>query len=123
MNAHHEAITARWRALAATAAGITPNKVGPYPTVADAQGLVEDLNVLCVYVDALVAAYGDYARHALGVSERDVKEDFTSQLFTALHGNAMFVLEEAARDYAESAADQRADYERDRRRDDAVGDR
>ena len=123
MTTHHETITARWRALAATAAGITPNKVGNHPTIADAQGLVEDLFVLIRDVDALVEAYGDYAVHALGMPRRDVKDHFTGELRNALEGNAMFAIEEAARDYAESEADQRADYERDRRRDDRMGDR
>jgi hypothetical protein len=110
---YHQAIVARWRTLANVAAGIVPSECkNPDPCRADADALVSDLRVLARHVDALIEAYGAYARFALGVSGIDVKEHFTNTLSNALDGNATFAIEDAAAAYADSMADRMADLSR-----------
>src|SRR5688572_8379817 len=110
---HIENITARWRTLANVAAGIVPSECKHCdPCRADADALVSDLRVLARHVDALILAYGDYAKFALGVSGSDVKEHFTNTLSNALEGNATFAIEDAVDTYANTMADRMVDLTR-----------
>ena len=85
--------------LAAFCSGIIPTNVGSYPTVSSAYELGKDLLLLAAKVDRVIEAYGEYAESCIGNVDQSL---FRDQLTGALEGNAVFVIEEAAREYVEA---------------------
>jgi hypothetical protein len=85
--------------------GFIPQRVVGEPDRADAEGLVDDLMALAAIMDPVIEAVGAYAYGAIGFPARDLSL-FRHQLRDALEGNATFVIAEAMRARAESAAEQ-----------------
>jgi hypothetical protein len=93
--------------LAAFASGLIPHRiVVNAPDQSDAQGLVDDLLLLCAKVDRVVEAYGEYAQaHFHGVD----LPLFKNQLLDALEGNALYSITSAG----EREQEDRREYERE----------
>jgi hypothetical protein len=91
--------------LADFANGLDPHRItSNCPDQSDAQGLVEDLLLLCAKVDRVVEAYGEYAGQHFGGIEMPL---FKNQLHDALEGNALYVLTSAG----ERAQEDQREYE------------
>ena len=101
-----------WRKLGQMANGIIPTTIRGEPNRDDAVALISDLRVLVRDVDALIEAYGRYAKSTLGINQIDVVECFTDQLSNALE-NAFHVIEKAIDDREQFAADTEAEMRRD----------
>lgn len=85
--------------LAIFCSGIIPSAVGYAPTARDGIELANDLRLLAKRVDRVINAYGDYAESCIGNVDRSF---FVNPLESALEGNALYVLEEAARESEEA---------------------
>ena len=65
--------------------------------------VADDLRVLARKVDALVEAYGDYVDANTSGIDRSLFKDV---LFTAIDGNALYEIEQAARRLADDSAEE-----------------
>lgn len=87
---------------------LLPHTIVGEPDMADARGLLSDLDALIAIIDPVIAAIGHYAESHLGSLDQSL---FTDQVLGALDGNATFAIEDVVRkrmeDYGEIAADPR----------------
>ncbi|MCC6889630.1 MAG: hypothetical protein IT536_13935 [Hyphomicrobiales bacterium] len=105
---HYADVAYRWRELSACAAGITAARIGLPPAPRDFLAIGDDLRLLARKVDALVEAYGAYAKANAQANAGDLDGAlFDRALFNALDGNALYALEEAARALSEACAEER----------------
>lgn len=89
-------------AAAVKLVSLTPTRIVGEPDMADARGLIDDLDAICTIVDPVVAAIGSYAEAHFGRLDQSL---FTDQLHGALDGNATFEIEQAARKLLADRAD------------------
>ena len=85
--------------LAAFCVGIIPTNVSVNPNARDGIELANDLRLLAKKVDRVIEAYGDYADSCIGQIDQSLFDD---QVAATLEGNAIYVIEEGAREYEEA---------------------
>lgn len=105
------------RAACLTAAvklvSLIPTRIVGFPDMADARGVIDDLDAVCAIVDPLIKAIGEYAEQHFGSLDQSL---FTDQVLGALDGNATFEIEQAARrllaDRHDGAIERAAEFRR-----------
>jgi len=100
-------------AAAVKLVSLTPTRIVGEPDIADARGLIDDLDTICTIVDPVITAIGAYAEAHFGRLDQSL---FTDQLHGALDGNATFEIEQAARKLLAGRADGAAEMTRTFRR-------
>ena len=98
---HYADIQRRWRELSACAGGIIPTRIPLEPVPAEIAIVADDLRVLARKADALIEAYGAY----LGANCLIDRELFRAVVSSALDGNALYEIEQAAQRLAADNAE------------------